>query len=79
MEPQEDDTKDDLDTLEISSFNNFWGWFGTLISLANEDITKVDQITTYPLTFVLNYLSYMKDVNELKRREEQKLRQKYKI
>jgi hypothetical protein len=79
LEQEEDDTEVELDALEIRSFNNFWGWFGTLITLANEDITKIDQITTYPLVFVLNYLSYMKDVNEIKRREEQKLRQKYKM
>jgi hypothetical protein len=68
----EDDTEDDLAGREVHDFNKFWGWIGTVISLANEDITKVQEITTYPLVFVLNYLSYTKDLNEIKLREQQK-------
>jgi hypothetical protein len=69
----EDDGEDDLAAREIQHFDKFWGWFGTLISLANEDITKIDEITKYPLMFVLNYLSYQKDKNEIIQRERQKI------
>jgi hypothetical protein len=68
----EDDSKDDLDAREVHSFNKFWGWFGTLVTLANEDITKIEEITKYPLIFVLNYLSYKSDVDNLRLREQQK-------
>ena len=74
----EDLDKADLDVRENDSFNKFWGWFGTIVYLAQEDITKMDQITEYPLIFVLNYMSYMKDLNELRERERKKLEAKYK-
>lgn len=72
MVQEEDDIKDDLDAREVYSFNKFWGWFGTIIQLANEDITKMEEITKYPLIFVLNYLSYQKDIDNLRQREQQK-------
>jgi hypothetical protein len=72
------DGKDDLDTREVRSFDKFWGWFATLVSLANEDITKIEEITKYPLVFVLNYLSYSKDINDIRRRDAQKLQQQMK-
>ena len=72
------DGKDDLDTREVRSFDKFWGWFGCLVSLANEDITKIEEITTYPLVFVLNYLSYSKDINDIRRRDAQKQQQQMK-
>jgi hypothetical protein len=78
LEQNEDDDEDDLSAREISSFTRFWGWFGCLITLSNEDITKIDEITQYPLIFVLNYLSYMKDLNGIKEREIQKQNMKYK-
>lgn len=74
----ETDGKDDLDTREVRSFDKFWGWFATLVSLANEDITKIEEITKYPLVFVLNYLSYQKDINDIRRREQQKIQQQMK-
>ena len=72
------DGKDDMDSREANSFDKFWGWFSTLVSLANEDITKIEEITKYPLVFVLNYLSYSKDINEIRRRDAQKLQQQMK-
>jgi hypothetical protein len=72
------DDKDALDTREVRSFDMFWGWFSTLVSLANEDITKIEEITTYPLVFVLNYLSYTKDINEIRQRAAQKAQQQMK-
>jgi len=79
LEQSEDDDEDDLSLREVSSFNKFWGWFGTLVTLANEDITKIDEITQYPLIFVLNYLSYTKDLNDIRAREIQKQKMKYKV
>jgi hypothetical protein len=61
-----------LDSRESNSFSQHWGWFGTLVSLSNEDITKIEKITTYPLVFVLNYLSHIKDLNQMRERETQK-------
>lgn len=79
MAKPEIDGKDDLDTREVYSFDRHWGWFATLVSLANEDITKVEEITKYPLVFVLNYLAYMKDINDIRRREAQKMQQQMKM
>ena len=79
MAKPEIDGKDDLDTREVYSFDRHWGWFATLVSLANEDITKVEEITAYPLVFVLNYLAYMKDINDIRRREAQKMQQQMKM
>ena len=78
MEKDEDEIEDDISVREISSFNKFWGWFGTVITLAQEDITKMEEITKYPLIFVLNYLSYMKDINEIRFREQKKMEAKLK-
>jgi hypothetical protein len=72
------DGKDDLDTREVRSFDKHWGWFATLVSLAGEDITKIEKITTYPLVFCLNYLAYSKDINDIRRRDAQKLQQQMK-
>jgi len=40
-----------------------WGWENVIYKLSNSDITKYDDITNLPLIFVLNHLSYMKDLN----------------
>jgi len=64
--------EDDMAVRETISFNRFWGWFGTLVSLADEGITKIEEITKYPLIFVLNYLSYQKDIGEIRAREQQR-------
>ncbi len=42
------------------------------MEMAKDDITKIETIITYPLIAVLNHLSYITDVNEIKRREELK-------
>jgi hypothetical protein len=46
--------------------------------MAGEDITKIPTILEYDLMFVLNHLSYMADLNEIKRNEHQKMMAKYK-
>jgi hypothetical protein len=32
------------------------------------------EITKYPLTFILNYLTYLKDLNEIKQKELRKIK-----
>jgi hypothetical protein len=61
-----------LDAREIDSFNKHWGWFDTMVTLAKEDITKIEQITTYPLIFVLNFLAILTDKRQLQERDRQK-------
>ena len=65
MDEVEDKGRED----EAESFSNYWGWFGVLVVLSNEDITKIEKVTEYPLIYVLNYLTYMKDIQEIKQRE----------
>ena len=72
MESIDDKDIDDLDARESNNFNKHWGWLGTLIQLAKEDITKIEEITKYPLMFALNYMSYMRDVQMLRDRDYQK-------
>jgi len=38
----------------------------------------MEEITKYPLIFVLNYLSYQKDIGEIRYREQKKMELKYK-
>ncbi len=53
-----------------------------MINMVNDDITKIETILEYPLIFCLNYLTYMKDLQEIReqkmRIEEAKLRMKQK-
>lgn len=59
-----DDTDSDGD-----SFAKFWGWYIAIVELAKEDITKIPQVVEIPLTAVLNHLSYLHDINQIKERE----------
>jgi hypothetical protein len=61
-----------MDVRENDSFNKFWGWFGVMVQLAQEDITKIEQITEYPLVFALNYMAYMKDINQMREKEQRR-------
>jgi hypothetical protein len=61
-----------LDAREAADFQKFWGWFPTIISLAKEDISKMEEVVKQPLMFVLNYLSYQNDVQMLRDRDYQK-------
>lgn len=40
-----------------------WGWERVLYNLANQDITKIEEITRLPLIFVLNNISMKKSLN----------------
>ena len=39
-----------------------WGWYHTLIQLAQEDFIKIEAITKKPITEVLYHLAYLNDV-----------------
>jgi hypothetical protein len=39
-----------------------WGWENVIYKLADGDVTKYDDITALPLVFVLNQLSFIKDM-----------------
>lgn len=73
MDQDAEDYEDDNE-----SFSDFWSWYAALETMAGEDITKIPTILEYDLMFVLNHLSYMADLNEIKRNEHQKMMAKYK-
>lgn len=50
------DPEDAKEEEEEKRFNK-WSWERLIYDLANEDITKVDQVTDLPLVFVFNMLS----------------------
>lgn len=70
---------DDKNVDDYASFGSFWGWFDTLAQLANEDITKIETIINYPLVFVLNYLAYTKDLNDMRARRQREMEMKLKM
>jgi hypothetical protein len=74
--------EEEVEENEDQSFSKYWGWFGVMISMVNDDITKIETILEYPLIFCLNYLTYMKDLQEMReqkmRIEQAKLRMKQK-
>jgi hypothetical protein len=55
------------------SFSQHWGWYGTMVFLASEDITKLNEIPKMPLYYVLNYLTYIKELNKERDRELNKM------
>ena len=59
---KEDESEMDEEDLEAEKNDTRWGWERIIFSLANEDITKVDQVTDLPLIFVLNMLSMKADL-----------------
>ena len=66
MEGEEDDEK-------IETFASVWGWYGTIVFLAGEDIKNVAEITRMPLYYVLNFLTYIKELNRERERELKKM------
>lgn len=69
------DAEDNSDDNE--SFNNHWGWFNALETMAGEDITKIPKIIEYDFLFVMNHLAYMADINEIRKKEHNKMMAKY--
>lgn len=58
----EDESEMDEEDLKAEKTESRWGWERIIFSLANEDVTKVDQVTDLPLIFVLNMLSMKTDL-----------------
>lgn len=58
----EDESEMDEEDLKAEKTESRWGWERIIFSLANEDVTKVDQVTDLPLIFVLNMLSMKADL-----------------
>jgi hypothetical protein len=48
--------------IEEESLMKHWGWENVIYKLANGDVTKYDGITNLPLVFILNQLSFIKDM-----------------
>ena len=57
----------------VETFSSVWGWYGTIVYLAGEDIKNINEITKMPLYYVLNFLTYMKELNREKERELKKM------
>lgn len=61
-EPEELDPEDAKAEAEEKVYNK-WSWEKLLYDLANNDITKIDEITNLPLIFVFNMLSMVEELN----------------
>ena len=61
------------DVEPIETFASVWGWYGTIVYLAGEDIKNINEITKMPLYYVLNFLTYMKELNKERERELKKM------
>lgn len=48
--------------IEEESLIKHWGWENVIYKLTNGDVTKYDDITNLPLVFILNQLSFIKDM-----------------
>ena len=48
-----------------ANFGKKWGTYATIVDLANNDITKIDEVVKQPLETCLLYLSFYSDRNEL--------------
>ncbi len=59
IEDLDDDDKVEMDREELM---RRWGWENVIYKLADGDVTKYDDITNLPLIFILNQLSFMKDM-----------------
>jgi hypothetical protein len=68
-------TQDEGD--DSQSFASFWSWYIAINELAKDDITKIPEVVKTPLVSVLNHLSYMKDVSDIREREMRKQESKF--
>ena len=59
----------------ISIFNRKWGWLSSLYSLAENDITRLENITKLDMHQCLTMLSYLKEKQEL---ENKRIKSKFK-
>ena len=54
---------------ERYQFGKNWGWYGSIYGLADGDIAKFDEVTSYRLTKCLTYLTFKKQKHEIEARE----------
>jgi hypothetical protein len=52
-------------------------WYKVIVSLAENDITKIDEITSYPLKKVLNFMALQKEYRQLEEMERLKQQRQY--
>jgi len=52
-------------SIHTHNFSKKWGSYTSIVSLANEDVTKFDVVTSMELEQCLLYLSYKADKNQL--------------
>ena len=60
---QEGDSGDKEEVIR-DKFSDNWSWFGTMYRLANNDITKLEQITKTSLYECLTWLTYETELQE---------------
>jgi len=61
-----------------ATFGRKWKGYASVAQLANEDITKFDEILKLPLEQCLLYLAYRSDVNKVKELEHKQMLNRYK-
>jgi hypothetical protein len=54
------------------TFEGFWGWYGSLVYLSGENLLQMEQVAQKSLVEVFNFLTYMKDLTNLREKELQK-------
>jgi hypothetical protein len=54
------------------TFEGFWGWYGSLVYLSGENLLQMEQVAQKSLVEVFNFLTYMKDLTNLRQKELQK-------
>lgn len=57
----------------IETFGSKWGWYGTIVFLAGEDIKNLEEITKMPVYYVFNFLTYIKELNTERDKEMKKM------
>jgi len=65
-------------SIHTHNFGKKWGGYQSLVILANEDLTKFDEITQRPLEECLLYLSYKTDKTQLESLLHKEAMKKYK-
>ena len=73
FEPQFDDEEEvdnsqyeqeEIDEIEKEKVIIKWSWENVIHKLSDGDITKYEKITSFPVIFIFNQLSYLKDINQ---------------
>ena len=60
------------------NFGRKWRGYSSIVQLANEDITKFDEVLVKPLEECLLYLAYIQDKNQLEQLMHKQMLSKYK-